>query len=274
MAIHSLTIVHTLPGRIRLRVEPALSSFDLVRKQVQKHPGISVLEYNRTTQSILARFDPNAIANSEIVMRIGVAISVTGGMRPVGIGTSPRHESVDRYGLISGSIVAAAAISRLVAAASPVTNTLATAAGVGTAAAILSHAWREYRQRGDFHPETLSVVYLGSSFLRGSVLPAAIVAWLATFARHFSGTAAERYVIEVEPAGRKGRYSVRVRRFRETESSESLLHFATSMVSEVVAGTPHRPDSFLSQMKEVSRSHDDVLEGLEGLERTIHLSIE
>ena len=274
MAIHSLTIVHTLPGRIRLRVEPGMSNFDMVRKQVQKHPGISVLAYNRTTQSILATFDPGAIANSEIVMRIAVAISVTGGMRPVGIGTSPRHESVDRYGLISGAVVAAAGVSRVVAATSPITNMLATAAGVGTAAAILSHAWREYRQRGDFHPETLSVVYLGSAFLHGSVLPAAVVAWLATFARHFGGTAAERYVVEVKPAGREGKYSVRVRRFHETEASESLFHFATSMVAEAVAGSPQRPDSFLSQMKEVSRSHDDVLEGLEGLERTIHLSIE
>ncbi len=274
MAIHSLTIVHTLPGRIRLRVEPALSSFDLVQKQVQKHPGISVLAYNRTTQSILARFDPREIANSEIVMRIAVAISVTGGMRPVGIGTSPRHESVDRYGLISGAAVAAATVSRLLAASSPVTTMLSTAAGIGTAGAILSHAWREYRQRGDFHPETLSVVYLGSSFVRGSVLPAAVVAWLATFARHFGGIAAERYVVEVQPAGRKGRYSVRVRRFRDPENSESLFHFATSMVADMVSGSPQRPDSFLSQMKEVSRSHDDVLEGLEGLERTIHVSIE
>jgi hypothetical protein len=274
VGIHSLTIVHTLPGRIRLRVEPALSNFDQMLKQVQQHPGISTLAYNRTTQSILARFDPATIANSEIVMRIAVAISVTGGMRSVGIGTSPRHESVDRYGLISGSIVAAAAVSRIVAAASPVTSVLATAAGVGTTAAILSHAWREYRQRGDFHPETLSVIYLGSSFARGSILQAAVVAWLATFARHFGGTAAERYVVEVEPAGGEGRYSVRVRRFRETESAESLLHFATSMIAEAVAGAPHRPDSFLSQMKEVSRSHADVLEGLEGLDRTIHLSIE
>ena len=274
MAIHSLTIVHALPGRLRLRVEPALSSFEPVEQQVRMHPGIDLLSYQATTQSILARFNHEEIANSELVMRIAVAISVARGMRPVAIGTSPPRESVDRYGLVSGSVVVAAVAARLVAATSPAARILATAAGVGTAAAILSHAWREYRQRGDFHPETLSVIYLGSSFARGTVLPATVVAWLATFARHFTGTVPERYVLGVEPAEEAGEYSVRVRRFRESESAESLLQFATAMVAEMVSGTPHQPDSFLSQMKEVSKRHDAALEGLDGLERTIRLSIE
>ncbi len=274
MAYHSLTIVHSLPNRLRLKVEPALSSFEPVERDVRTHPGIEVLSYNRTTQSIVARFDEGEIAASELVMRIAVAISVTRGMRPVAIGTSPPHESVDRYGLLSGAAVAAAVVARLVASAAPVTRVLTTAAGAGTAAAILSHAWREYRQRGDFHPETLSVIYLASAFARGTVLPATVVAWLATFARHLTGTAPERYVLEVSPADERGQYSVRVRRYRESEGAESLVQFATSMIADVVGGSPQAPDSFLSQMKEVSRTHDASLEGLEGLDRTIRLSIE
>ena len=274
MAIHSLTIVHSIPGRIRLQVDPALSTFEDVQKQVKRHPGIYLLSYNRTSRSILAQFDEHEISNSELVIRLAVAISVARDMHPVSIGTRPRRESIDKYGLVSGAMLAAAAVSRIVASASPLAPLLTTAAGAGTAAAILSHAWREYRQHGDFHPETLSVIYLGSSFARGTVLQAAAVAWLATFARHFSGTAPERYVLQVEPGNTDGKYSVQVRRWRESAGSDSLLQFAASVVADAVSGSPHQPDSFLSQMHEVSRSHDSILEGLEGTERTIRLSIE
>lgn len=227
-----------------------------------------------TTSTLLAQFNTEAITNGEIVMRVALAISVTRDLEPVVVRTMPGRESVDRYGLLSGGLVAAAAVASFVSKVSTTATTLATAAGIGTGLAILHHAWREYRRRGDFHPETLSVIYLGSSFLRGNPLPASVVAWLATYARHLTGTPPEQYVLEAREGAKSGRYEVRIRSWKESSSSDSLFQFATTVIADALTGSPQNPDSFLGQVKNVSRTHAAGLEGLDGTEQQIQLSIE
>lgn len=272
--MQSLTILHSLPGRLRLALDPPVLNFDDVRDAVKAHPGIYLLSYNTTTKSILAQFDPDAIENSELVMRLALAVSVWRDLQPIIIRTRPQNESVDHYGLLSGGVVAAAAIASLAAKTSRVSGILATAAGISTTVAILNHAFREYRQRGDFHPETLSVIYLGSSFLRGNPLPASVVAWLATFARHLTGTAPEQYVLQAVEGEEEGRYEVQIRSFSDSSTVDSLFQFTTKLLADALTGSPQSPDSFMSQMKQVSRAHAAGLEGLDGVHQRIQLTIQ
>ena len=57
-------------------------------------------------------------------------------------------------------------------------------AGLGTAGAVMDHAWKELRERGTFDPEVLSLAYLVTAFVRGNLLTASVVTWLASFGRH------------------------------------------------------------------------------------------
>ena len=57
-------------------------------------------------------------------------------------------------------------------------------AGLGTAWAVVDHAWKELRERGTFDPEVLSLAYLVTAFVRGNFLTASVVTWLASFGRH------------------------------------------------------------------------------------------
>lgn len=52
-----------------------------------------------------------------------------------------------------------------------------------------------------------------------------------------------------------------------------MLQFVVSLIADAVSGTPSGPESFLGQIKEVSRKHESLLEGLEGLEQNIRISI-
>ncbi|TVQ26148.1 MAG: hypothetical protein EA382_05935 [Spirochaetaceae bacterium] len=274
MEMYGLTILHHVPGRVRLRCDPALTSFDHVERLVRAHDGIATLTYSPVSRSITVRFDPTCIDVSELVLRIAMAVGVVSGLQPVSIDTTPTRESIDAYGLLSGATIVGAAVGALVGVAAPTARILTTTAGIGTALAIISHAWREYHQRGDFHPETLSVVYLASAFARGAVLPAAAVAWLATFARHVTGTAPERYVVQANHGDSAGHYEVTVKGHRATERGDSLIHFVSSLFTDLVGGSTHSPGSFLDQMRQMSRRHDSMLEGLDGSDRTIKFAID
>ena len=77
-------------------------------------------------------------------------------------------------------------------------------AGLTTAGAVVHHGWAEYRLRGNFDPEVLSVTFLLTALLGGNALPAAIFTWISTFGRHLVRLPSPG--VEVRPAqtGRSG----------------------------------------------------------------------
>ena len=65
-------------------------------------------------------------------------------------------------------------------------------AGLGTAWAVVDHAWKELRERGTFDPEVLTLAYLVTALVRGDFLVASVITWLASFGRH---------LVEMPPTG-------------------------------------------------------------------------
>ena len=76
-------------------------------------------------------------------------------------------------------------------------------AGLGTAWAVVDHAWTELRERRTFDPEVLSLAYLITGFVRGNFLTASVVTWLASFGRHLVATPPAG--VQVRPMEVRGR---------------------------------------------------------------------
>ena len=64
MECEEFTIVHMLPGRVRLKLAELKNNPDLARylkQRLCRHAGISRVEVNPTTGSILMHYDPRVI---------------------------------------------------------------------------------------------------------------------------------------------------------------------------------------------------------------------
>jgi hypothetical protein len=270
-----VTVVHSLPGRVRARLSVAPGDVQRMLAGVREHPGMEAISFSPITRSILARFNPHEIRQEEIVLRIAFHLSLECGSAPVRLLAEP-----DGRPALGGS----AAVSAALLALSLVMHGLKTAkgwptrsaggsptrwdwlAGLGTAGAVVDHAWKELRQRGSFDPEVLSLAYLVTAFVRGNFLTASVVTWLASFGRHLVAlppTGVQVRPVEVRGRGNgQSRYEVMIgpdvdapERVRILGALQGLLKYA------MTGGGAHPFRTLLEELRDVSKVHGEVLEG-------------
>ncbi len=261
-----VTVVHSLPGRVRARLSVAPRDVQRMLAGVREHPGMESISFSPITRSILARFQPHEISREEIVLRIAFHLSLDCAA-PVRLLAEPEERSA----LGGSAMVSAAAL-----ALSLVMHGLKTAkgsptrwdwlAGLGTVWAVVDHAWTELRERRTFDPEVLSLAYLVTAFGRGNFLTASVVTWLASFGRHL--IAIPPSGVQVRPvevrgrAGGRSRYEVMIgpdldapERVRIMSALQGLLKYA------MTGGGAHPFRSLLEELRDVSKVHGEVLEG-------------
>jgi hypothetical protein len=262
-----VTVVHSLPGRVRARLSVAPGDVQRMLAGVREHPGMESIGFSPITRSILARFNPHEISQEEIVLRIAFHLSLDCNSAPVRLLAEPEQRPA-----IGGS----AAISAAALALSLVIHGLKMAhgsptrwdrlAGLGTAWAVVDHAWKELRESGRFDPEVLSLAYLVTGFVRGNFLTASVVTWLASFGRHL--VALPPTGVQVRPVAVRGRgngesrYEVMIgpdvdapERVRILSALQGLLKYA------ITGGGAHGFRSLLEELRDVSKVHGEVLEG-------------
>ena len=263
----SVTIVHALPGRLRVRLSRRPKTGGVVVDAVARHAGIRSIAYTATTRSVLVLYDPGVVTQDEIVLHIAVSISLDGGAEPVRILLEPEQASVTNGAVVSAGLILAAALSRRLGVGAQGLAQLDRAAGVATACAVLGHAWKEMREKGYFDPEVLSLGYLLSAFLRGEWFKAALVTWLMTHGRHLLEV--PRVGVEVRPIevphgeDGEGRHEIIVSKDHEASKAPALVSLVRALIRYMVTGGGmHGREDFVKELREVSRVHGEVLEGL------------
>jgi hypothetical protein len=261
-----VTVVHSLPGRVRVRLSVAPRDVPRMLAGVREHPGMELISFSPITRSILARFNPHELSREEIVLRIAFHLSLDCDSAPVRLLAEPEQRPV-----LGGS----ATLSAAALAWSLVMHGLRTTesptrwdwlAALGTAWAVVDHACKELREQGTFDPEVLSLAYLATAFVRGNLLGAALVTWLASFGRHL--IAAPSNGVEVRPRkvrtrpGGQSRYELMIgpdidapERVRIQGALQGLLKYA------ITGGGAHPFRSLLEELQEVAKVHGEVLEG-------------
>lgn len=262
-----VTVVHSLPGRVRARLSVAPRDVQRMLGGVREHPGMDSISFSPITRSLLARFNPHEISQEEIVLRIAFHLSLDFDAQPVRLLAAP-----EQRGALGGSAVVSAALlaSSLVMRGLKLSKGSPTGwdwmTGIGTAWAVVDHAWKEVRERGTFDPEVLTLAYLLTAFVRGNMLTASVVTWLASFGRHL--VALPPTGVQVRPVELRGhdngqsRYEVMIgpdvdasERVRILSALQGVLKYA------MTGGGAHPFRSLLEELRDVSKVHGEVLEG-------------
>lgn len=262
-----VTIVHSLPGRVRVRLSQSPGDPLHLEAVVMKHAGMERFQYTPVTRSALVHFNGREIREEEVVLRIALALSIDCGTDAVRILAEPERRDITDSEVVSAGFLIAAALAQLVSGSKSYVRQLTWVAGIGTALAVIDHAWKEFREQGDFHPEVLSLGYLMTAFTRGNILKPSVATWFMAFGRHLIDP--PRRGVEVRPLKVEGgessepQYEIVVGQDRDVPDRARLIGAVQLFLNYAISGsTTGRQRHLLDELRDVSRLHGEVLEGL------------
>jgi hypothetical protein len=257
----TITIVHELAGRWRLRLSVPPEDPTRLIRSVQAHEGIGAIAYSPIVRSLLVHFDPQRVTREEIMMRIAVSLSEQKGLVPVYVLTEPARRQVSPEVWGSGALLLLSYGMRL-AGSRGNAKSADWVGGLSVAAAVVEHARREHVERGTVDPEVWTLLYLVWALLRKNALRAAAITWLSVFGRHLLHYG--QGVVEVRPV-RSGPqdndtyFQVALR--AGIEGAEGLS-FSGQLLESIVAVMGGQAARFIGDLRNVTRLHDQVLHGL------------
>jgi hypothetical protein len=273
----TVTIEHELPGRLRMRLSHALLQPERARRLVAEHAGVDEVQYTPVSRSMLVRYDPRHISSEEIVIRIATALSLEQDNASIRVLARPPTRELTDSAFYSGIVLLAALALRISGQYTIASVALQRIAGLSTAGAVLYHGWVDYRRRGNFDPEVLTVTYLLTALLRGNALPAATFTWISTFGRHLIRLPARGIVVRPEQTGHHGnapRFEVVVAPDPAPPDKMTFFGLIPAMLFQAIAGkTPGLHASLIEDIRRVAKMHDQVLEGVSDFRRGIPLRV-
>lgn len=276
-----VTVTHSLPGRLRLRFSHPPRKAAKTEQMVMSHPGVRSAVFTAATLNLLVLYHPAKIALEEIILRAALSLSVDYRLKPIAIKTSDASTPLGTLSILSGLSLLVVHTLSLFAVKPRVLSALEIFCGLGTTAAVSEHILVELADKGRFHPEVLSIGYLLSSFLRGNVLKGATTAWIMTFARHLLEPPSKVLQLEAaatDPAcdAHQCEYEAKITRQLTTQSGTMgiLSHLPNLLLGMYTDMQLTAEDKIFKKIQKLSEEHNDVLEGLEHLQRGIRLQVE
>lgn len=179
-ALH-LTILSSLPGRLRLEFEQAPAD----PAAFGQIPGMIGYRYNPTIRTLLCLYDQTILSEFDLLRNIAGLYAMQLNPKLIHV----RHAEEPGFALNSSVWLAIAAIGLdAIMAATATGSTIRTITRWGstltTLTAVMEHGWEELNARGSFDPEVMSIVYLLNSLSKGTTLQASAMAWGLTFGQH------------------------------------------------------------------------------------------
>jgi hypothetical protein len=264
----TITVVHQLPGRIRLRLSHDLKDADLVGRRVCRHAGIHSFKYTALTRSVVVNFDLFEVSAHEIIVRLACSLALEHGGASIRVLAAPEVGELSDSAVYSAILLAVAGIARVTRPPAGISPVFDWAAGISVAGAVLLHGWDELRRQGYVDPEVVSVVYLLGSLIRGQALPGAVVVWLTTFGRHLVKPPLRGVELRmIQPVGRPRPLDEGCEIIAGPDRTEApgirALRFLPELIRYALGGGAGRADQgMLGQINRLARLHDSVLEGL------------
>ena len=277
-----LIVVHRLPGRIRLRSSHAPSWPQRMVENLRKHAGINSISYNAESENLLVFYDQEEITAQEFLLRAGLSLSQDFDMSPVRIRIQKKNQSVGPMSALAFAVLAVNHVLFLLSRKNRESILLQYLAGGTTLASVMEHVVEDFREKGYFHPEVFSVYYLVLSFFRGDVLKASSITWFLTFGRHLLELPVDSLLVipeATDPACdiHHCEYEVTVRNENEANWLVKTVHALPGMLYKAYRQMNLGmviEDTLIEQMEQVAESHDDIIEGLEQIEKGFYLNVE
>jgi len=270
-----VTVIHKLPGRMRLHLSVEPKDGQRMIASVKDHEGFEAMAYTPLTRSVLINFDPGLVRREEILIRVALYMSLDQESPCVHIFSQPAKQEMSDSVFYSAISLAIAILLRLMRGPGTKVSWTEWIAGGSTAMAVLEHGWSEVRRDGNFDPEVLSVVFLLIAMLRKNFLPAAIFTWISTFGRHLVNIPSKG--VELRPVKKSGqhdeaRYEVEVSTIKHADEKMIIFSAIPSILKYAFTGESMMTGrNLLQQIQKVSELHGEVLDGIESFREGITL---
>ena len=273
----TVTIEHELAGRLRMRLSHELRQPERVRRLVTEHAGVAEVQYTAISHSVLVRYDSRHISGEEIIIRIATGLSLEHDNAAIRVLARPPTREMTDSAFYSGIALLVALAFRLMGQYTAASAAMQRIAGLTTAGATLYHGWVDYRLRGNFDPEVLTVTYLLTALLRGNALPAAAFTWISTFGRHLVRLPARAIIVRPAATGRQGasaRFEVVVAPDPAPPDKMTVFGFIPALLFQAITGrAPVQHVSLIEDIRRVAKMHDQVLEGVSEFRRGIPVRV-
>lgn len=266
--------MHSLPGRIRIRLSNQLRSLKEFNQKLKLHPGLGNIRYSDVSQTLTVELDESVITQAELLLRIALILSIEQGMKPVSISFQEEREEIDSAGYFSGFILTAALISRLIPGIRGIRPALELLASGSTAYSVLKHGLEEVREKGSFDPEVISVFYLLTAMARGKGVNAAALTWATSFGRHLVKPLPEQINLKLTKSQDEDNYEIEIDNHNQQNFLSLGLRTLPAMVFDMLTGGMVGKETLIKQIKHVSEQHHSIIEGLTDLKKGFTLKIQ
>lgn len=270
-------LVHRIPGRIRMRLKrPPRHQNDFISK-IKHHDGIIFVKYTPITKSLLVHYNPSVISSAEIMVRVGIALSLEYDNAKVNLARIETGQKLTLGDYYAAGSLAAAITSKGFNFTGSTLNLLEFNAGASTLLAVLRHAWKEVKKDGIYDPEVISVVYLINAMLKGNFITASVITWIATFGRHILSPAQENCsleAIEFIDENEKPYVDVIIRNSTSKQLDKNILKLMVIGFGKTVGLNYNKNRiSIFEQVQEMSRKHSNVLEGVGNINTPVYMRL-
>jgi len=261
----TIALLHELAGRLRLRLSHLPRDQHRFVAALTAHEGFKEVTFNSISRSLLITYETGHLTTQELLLRSAIALSMEYDFQPVRVSIGTDTEVMTDGSMLAGLLLIAAGAVNMTGGGKN-GLWLTRAAGIGVAAAVVEHGWREAQEQGYIHPEVLSLGYLLSSLFRGTILRGATVTWLASFGRHL--LEGPEKCIDVRPIkhGNRGgeTKTYQVALVPQAAKLSQLYRLAQGLMKMIgLAGFAGTGDTLFAELKNVAQAHDEVLEGLD-----------
>lgn len=183
----SISVVHRLPNRVRIKLSLPMKEPKNFYKTIKNNLSTLKFIYNKRSRSLTLEFEPSEILLQEIIYRVGIAFSIENGLVPVRLLEGYEYKSISPISLYAFASIAAAGLNKAFNSKDEkLQNSMDIFAMGMTVGSVLEHAYAEVKRRGMFDIEILPALYLLKSFIEEVKLSTVLIMWLTTFGRHLT----------------------------------------------------------------------------------------
>ncbi len=183
MIFPTLTILHSLPGRVRIHFSIPPNNFRTLRQQLLQDDRLREMTWSSVSQTSVIHYSHKDIELLHILKMITLFLADEYQRQPIYVQPNEAYR-FSPLTLLSAATIVSAAVIRYSAVNHQVSRLLSLAAVGATAASVIEHAYIEIKRTGSFDPDALSIVYLVNSARKGEYIQGSFFSWLVSFSRH------------------------------------------------------------------------------------------
>ncbi|AKL96391.1 hypothetical protein CACET_c29470 [Clostridium aceticum] len=181
-----VVVLHSIPGRIRVRILPDVNGIQESIEKLTENTDILMTKYTSITRTLLIRYKSYQLKQEQVLIQLGFVLSLQNNLKTIKIIPKCCSLKISPLAVYSGISLLGAFATTALHMPTQVQSSFKGIAALGTAGAVVEHGIMEIKEKGVYDFEVISLVYLINGILQNNYLKVAAITWGLTFGRHFA----------------------------------------------------------------------------------------